>query len=209
VRSYLFGVRDFAMLRPMGDRPDLLASDAERERAVARLRRGVATGRLTVDELDERSARAYAARTRGELDALVGDLPGHGSALDAPASRPPVDTGGLGRQPFTFVFEYPVAPAQAIDAALQTMVPALARAGYELAGRDHRRLVFDFAYRPGWVVLPVLALPIVGLLALAVKEHDRVSVDFEDGSHGGTRMVISGRAPRRVRRAFAELGPES
>jgi hypothetical protein len=189
------------------DRPEVLASDAERERAVARLRRGVSTGRLTVDELDERSARAYAARTRGELDALLEDLPGHTSALDAPAAPHPVDPGGLGRQPFTFVFEHPVAPAEAIDAALRTMVPALARAGYELAGRDDRRLVFDFAYRPGWVVLPVLFLPIVGLLALAVKEHDRVSVDFEDAPRGGTRMVINGRAPRRVRRAFAELGP--
>jgi hypothetical protein len=45
------------------------ASDAERERAVARLRDAAAAGRLTIDELDERTAVAYAARTVGELTA--------------------------------------------------------------------------------------------------------------------------------------------
>ena len=66
---------------------------------------------------------------------------------------------------------------------------------------------FDYAYRPGWVVVPVILMPFIGLLALLVKEHDRISVQFEDAPGGGTRMVVHGRAPRRVRRAFAELSP--
>lgn len=53
------------------------ASDAERELTVQRLQRAVGTGRLTVEEFDERAAKAYAARTRGELAALTRDLPGH------------------------------------------------------------------------------------------------------------------------------------
>jgi hypothetical protein len=65
----------------------------------------------------------------------------------------------------------------------------------------------DRQYRPGWVVLPVIFLPFVGLLALLVKEHDRVVVDFEQAAGGGSRLVVHGRAPRRVRRAFAQLGP--
>jgi len=51
------------------------ASDAEREAAVRRLRRAVDEGRLTLAEFDERAAAAYAARTRGELDHTVSDLP--------------------------------------------------------------------------------------------------------------------------------------
>jgi hypothetical protein len=191
----------------MTEVPDLLASDAERERAVARLRRGASEGRLTVEELDERCARAYSARTRGELDALLGDLPrGSGDVQSAPP-RPPLDPGGIGRQPFTFVFELPVPPAQALAEATQAIAPALARAGYELVERGERRLAFDYSYRPGWVALPVILFPGPGFLALLVKEHDRVAVEFEDGPSGGTRMVVHGRAPRRVRRAFAELRP--
>ena len=53
----------------------LRASDAERERAAETLRRHHADGRLTTDELEERTARAYAATTRGDLDQLFGDLP--------------------------------------------------------------------------------------------------------------------------------------
>jgi len=189
----------------VADPSALLASDAERERTVARLRRAVAEGRLTVEELDERSERAYAARTRGELAALIEDLPGAGTVVRT-APGPPVDPGGIGRRPFTFVFEHPVAPDAAMLAALRSMVPALARGGYELVSRSDRRLEFDYAYRPGWTAVPILLFPGPGFLALLVKEHDRVIVEFEPSPGGGTRLVVRGRAPRRVRRAFAELG---
>jgi hypothetical protein len=54
---------------------DLRASDAEREDVVTALRDHAAEGRLTTDELEERTAAAYAATTRGELVALRRDLP--------------------------------------------------------------------------------------------------------------------------------------
>ncbi|MEH1123869.1 DUF1707 domain-containing protein [Micromonospora sp. CPCC 206061] len=47
----------------------------ERETAVALLGDALAGGYLEADEFTERSAVAYAARTRGELEALVADLP--------------------------------------------------------------------------------------------------------------------------------------
>ena len=53
----------------------LRASDAERERAAEVLRRHHADGRLTTDELEERTERAYAATNRGDLDELFADLP--------------------------------------------------------------------------------------------------------------------------------------
>jgi hypothetical protein len=55
--------------------PTHRASDAEREHHAELLREHAAQGRLTVDELDERLDRVYAARTLGELAPVVADLP--------------------------------------------------------------------------------------------------------------------------------------
>ena len=51
------------------------ASDAERDRAADALRRHHADGRLSTEELEERTGRAYAATTLGDLDQLFADLP--------------------------------------------------------------------------------------------------------------------------------------
>ena len=59
------------------------ASDAERERVVELLRIASTEGRLSVDELEERTAHAFGARTRGDLAPLTRDLPG------APVRRRP------------------------------------------------------------------------------------------------------------------------
>ncbi|MGD9694358.1 MAG: DUF1707 domain-containing protein [Thermoleophilia bacterium] len=69
---------------PGGEDPPasaILASDAERDGALERLRDAVGEGRLTLEELAERTDRALAARTRGELEAVTAGLP-------APASAP-------------------------------------------------------------------------------------------------------------------------
>jgi hypothetical protein len=55
--------------------PSWLAATADRERAVGVLRAGFAEGRLTQEELADRVAQAYTARTYGELWALTADLP--------------------------------------------------------------------------------------------------------------------------------------
>jgi Domain of unknown function (DUF1707)/Cell wall-active antibiotics response 4TMS YvqF len=59
------------------------ASDAEREQAVLRLREASAEGRLTLEELADRTALAYTARSHAELAPLTDDLP----APVAPSSR--------------------------------------------------------------------------------------------------------------------------
>jgi len=51
------------------------ASDSDRERAAALLRRHYAAGRLTVAELESRTARAYGATLRGDLRELLRDMP--------------------------------------------------------------------------------------------------------------------------------------
>ena len=56
--------------------PNLRVSDAERERVAERLRTHAADGRLAVEELEERLAGAFSARTRADLEPLLADLPG-------------------------------------------------------------------------------------------------------------------------------------
>jgi len=56
--------------------PRLRASDADRERTVQLLREHHAEGRLDVDEFHERLNAAYAAKTVGDLDEILADLPG-------------------------------------------------------------------------------------------------------------------------------------
>ena len=70
--------------------PTLRASDAEREHLAGLLREHAAQGRLTVDELDERLDRVYAARTRGELAPVVADLPAPRQAPRSPRRREPL-----------------------------------------------------------------------------------------------------------------------
>ena len=59
----------------MSEELDLRVSDAQRERAAVALREHCAEGRLTLEELSERLDEAYRARTAGELDAAVRELP--------------------------------------------------------------------------------------------------------------------------------------
>jgi hypothetical protein len=60
----------------MSRRATLRASDADRERVAEQLRHATAEGRLSPDELEERLEAVFAARTYGDLDKQVVDLPG-------------------------------------------------------------------------------------------------------------------------------------
>ena len=77
----------------------LRVSDAERDVTLRTLGDHAAVGRLTLDELEERSGRALAARTRGELAALISDLPaggGQASGSAAVSTRGPQGARGTG-----------------------------------------------------------------------------------------------------------------
>jgi hypothetical protein len=63
------------------------ASDTERERVVGLLRNAATHGRITVEELDARSAAAYGAITRSELAAVIDDLPDQEAVLPSPSPR--------------------------------------------------------------------------------------------------------------------------
>jgi hypothetical protein len=66
----------------MARRATLRASDEDREQIAERLRRAAGEGRIVAEELEERLETVFSARTYGELDAVVADLPG------TPARRP-------------------------------------------------------------------------------------------------------------------------
>jgi hypothetical protein len=55
--------------------PRIRASDADRDRVASLLREHHAAGRLTAEEFHERMDRALEAKTLGELDELMTDLP--------------------------------------------------------------------------------------------------------------------------------------
>ena len=76
--------------RPTAGDPDGLAervSDADRDRTVTVLREHVVDGRLTLDEFSERMERALRSTTRGDLDAVMADLPEARAGLPEPSAR--------------------------------------------------------------------------------------------------------------------------
>ena len=69
------------------DLAELRVSDADRNGTLRRLHNAVALGLIDIDEFEERSSQVSYARTGGELDGLVGDLPGPGAIATSAADR--------------------------------------------------------------------------------------------------------------------------
>ena len=67
------------------DDPEVLASDADRERVADLLRQHCTDGRLTLDEFEERLGEVYAARTLADLKGPLRQLPD----LTPPPPPPP------------------------------------------------------------------------------------------------------------------------
>jgi DUF1707 SHOCT-like domain len=121
--------------------------DADRNRTTDLLKEAHAAGYLTLEETDERLGTALAARTRGELDRLVADLPPEWRASqergrDRPAARAPAprlpcggrlaDAAGDGRdrrhracRPHSRLLVLPVAAA--VDLLLRLRPPGSGR----------------------------------------------------------------------------------
>jgi len=74
----------------MASNSKIRASDADRDRVAAALREHLAAGRLTLEEFDQRLDQAYAAKTLGDLDEVMADLPRTelGPLPDASVDRP-------------------------------------------------------------------------------------------------------------------------
>jgi hypothetical protein len=70
---------------------DMRASDSDREQVVEILGVAYTEGRLTLDEFDDRTTTAYAAKTWGDLRSLTSDLPAGANLGGANLGDPPPD----------------------------------------------------------------------------------------------------------------------
>lgn len=68
------------------------AADADREVVADRLRIAAGDGRIDLAELDERLGQAFAAKTYGQLEALVADLPVRSASMPAHDAFPEPET---------------------------------------------------------------------------------------------------------------------
>ena len=179
---------------------DLRASDADRERTVAALRHHAAVGRLSVEELDQRSERAYAAATLSDLASLQSDLP----ALASHPLRRHSASPGPGWRSFTARWHSPVSADLTLAELIAHLAPDVQARGFDLIQRADDRLRFERRRRPGWTWAIVVLVPIFGWFALLHKELVRITIDVAETDRG-TQIVASGVAPLALRRTFAEL----
>jgi len=77
-------------------RPEIRATDQDRERAVDQLRQHATDGTLTLDEFADRVGVALVARTRSELDTLLSDLPAVVLAQQSPTPTRRWVVGAMG-----------------------------------------------------------------------------------------------------------------
>ena len=125
-----------------------LASDAERERVCELLNDAFGEGRLTSAELDERTSRALAARTHGDLEDVMSGLAGPGASL---MWRNKVDRG--------------------IGARLVFWVVGFFTSPFVFFGTVFLLFGDDFGDKIAGIVMLVLFLP--GLIALYRWAHPR------------------------------------
>ena len=84
----------------MATDPRMRASDADRDRAASALREHHAVGRLTAEEFHERLDQVYAARTMGDLENLLSDLPAADFyQLPVPSGKAPPPVRPAGAHP--------------------------------------------------------------------------------------------------------------
>lgn len=169
--------------RPQAVSSEIRASDAERAGVADALRAHCAAGRLEVEELERRLAVALSARTVGELERLVEDLPGM-PAMPRSGRQPVpgrVKPGLPGVRSFYQSHELAVDRTLCFRHALDHMLPVMLAGGFDVVSRvEQELLVFQ-------------------------RQSERVVVSFTDSGDGGTRLVVQGRALRRVRKVFAGL----
>jgi uncharacterized protein DUF1707/cell wall-active antibiotic response 4TMS protein YvqF len=163
------------------DEQQLRASDAERQEIADRLNSAVGEGRLTLEEFGDRVSSAYAARTQGELELLVTDLP-------APTGRAAI------------VVDAHLVPGTAAEAPLDVKVGAIKKLGRWRLKKDNAMGVAvgpikldlrgaDLAARE----ITLSARTVVG--AIKVWVPNGVRVEVEGTTVVGTRTVAESNLP--------------
>jgi hypothetical protein len=78
----------------MTDHREVRAGDQDREKVAEVLRVALTEGRITLEEFEERVDRAYTARTLGELDDVIADLPRFDEPAAVVLAGPPAPSAG-------------------------------------------------------------------------------------------------------------------
>ncbi|MET9128245.1 DUF1707 SHOCT-like domain-containing protein [Streptomyces antibioticus] len=107
----------------------LRASDADRDRVADILREALAEGRLTADEHAERVEGVLAAKTVGELEVFIRDLPAAHERRESPLSAPPRPTAGA-------------IPADPDDNVIAVFSSAVRRGRWRAGRRIHAYAIF-------------------------------------------------------------------
>jgi hypothetical protein len=131
----------------MNRRGSLRASDADRDHFIERLHRAATEGRIGAEELEQRVAAALKARTYGDLDATVADLPRPRERERERADRRPVRRGAAGwalstvrANPWLLIFLMPaVTTAAALMLAVTVVWAVVVVLVMALGGGRHRR----------------------------------------------------------------------
>lgn len=172
---------------------DLRASDADRDATTAALRQHHLSGRIDELELEQRLGEALTAQTVGQLQGLTRDL---GTARVAQPIDPEANrVRGFGTRQFKQQYEIPGRPADVYGALITHILPAFVEAGYDIVSTiEPSTIVFELKERsPWWLLFGVLPY-------LVSEERSRVVFSINQIDQQASRMTISGRAPRSVRK---------
>jgi hypothetical protein len=128
----------------------LRVSDADRQSVVDALRRHTGEGRLAIDEFEQRSETAFAARTRADLQGLLDDLPSV-PGIEGPATMWAGAVPVSGSEP----------AVRSLSGRPGTVPAGQAQpSGHHGAGRSHPRATW---YRHRWADFLYLSLLLTGI----------------------------------------------
>ncbi|GLY36360.1 hypothetical protein Amsp01_023840 [Amycolatopsis sp. NBRC 101858] len=189
--------------KPLGER-DLRVSDDEREHVVGVLQKAIGRGMIDLDEFTERTDRALASRTRGELNAVLADLAGlyHPAAASAAAPSYAAPVGYSGGYPSGRRFELNAKYSSLVRSGPWVVPPEM------VVRNKYGSTKLDFT--EAQVQSPVVHIELDakwGSVEVIIPEHAAVDVNsitdvkfgsLEDktrsnGHMGNPRFVLSGR----------------
>jgi len=149
----------------------LLASDADRDIALALLREAAVDGRLTIEDLAERAELVHAARTRNDVAAATGGLAA-AAIVDQTEQRHRAVLSNIVREG-----RFPLAPHNRFSAVLGKV-----------------RIDLREAVLPGPEV-EIRAIPVLGTVEILVPEGVHVEVTGGGGPLSSQQLRLPGPAP--------------
>jgi hypothetical protein len=144
------------MARADGKNPDLRVSDAERDAVASELGQHFQDGRLDRVDFDERVGAAIAARTRGDLDSLLTDLPQGSPGQQGGRISEPEPVGAAGARPWHGAQRGVTRGRPAIVAVLPLLVTVAVLGGLFSGGWQHGWPFAPFGLL--WLIVPILVV---------------------------------------------------